>query len=39
MPKNLEDLNDHRIIGYIDDLIFTPELDYLPEVSKSLQQN
>ncbi len=37
MPKNLEDLNDHRIIGYIDDLIFTPELDYLPEVSKSLQ--
>jgi len=36
-PKTLEALNDHRIIGYIDDLIFTPQLDYLPEVSKSLQ--
>jgi len=36
-PRDLEELNDHRIIGYIDDLIFTPELDYLPEVSKSLQ--
>ncbi len=35
-PRNLEELNEHRIIGYIDDLIFTPELDYLPEVSKSL---
>lgn len=36
VPNDLEDLKDHRIIGYIDDLIFTPELDYLPEVSKSL---
>lgn len=36
-PKNFDELNDHRIIGYIDDLIFTPELDYLPEISKTLQ--
>lgn len=36
-PKNTEELKDHRIIGYIDDLIFTPELDYLPEISKPLQ--
>jgi len=35
-PKNLADLSSHRIIGYIDDLIFTPELDYLPQISKSL---
>jgi len=35
-PKNLTDLGAHRIIGYIDDLIFTPELDYLPQISKSL---
>ncbi len=31
------DLNAHRILGYIDDLIFTPELDYMPEVSKSIR--
>jgi DNA-binding transcriptional LysR family regulator len=32
-----EDLHDHDMIGYIDDLIFTPELDYLDEVSKGLR--
>jgi len=37
VPTTLEHLSDHRIIGYIDDLIFMPELDYLPEISKFLQ--
>jgi DNA-binding transcriptional LysR family regulator len=39
MPKveKPEDLFDHRIVGYIDDLIFTPELDYLDEVAKGLR--
>jgi DNA-binding transcriptional LysR family regulator len=32
-----DDLHDHDVIGYIDDLIFTPELDYLDEVSKGLR--
>ncbi|MDU0338737.1 LysR family transcriptional regulator [Bosea rubneri] len=32
-----EDLFAHRIVGYIDDLIFTPELDYLDEVAKGLR--
>ena len=32
-----EDLHAHEMIGYIDDLIFTPELDYLDEVSKGLR--
>ena len=32
-----EDLFGHRIVGYIDDLIFTPELDYLDEVAKGLR--
>jgi len=32
-----DDLQDHTVIGYIDDLIFTPELDYLDEVSKGLR--
>ena len=32
-----EDLFAHQIIGYIDDLIFTPELDYLDEVARGLR--
>jgi DNA-binding transcriptional LysR family regulator len=32
-----DDLHGHSVIGYIDDLIFTPELDYLDEVSKGLR--
>lgn len=32
-----EDLFGHRVVGYIDDLIFTPELDYLDEVAKGLR--
>ncbi len=32
-----DDLFSHRIVGYIDDLIFTPELDYLDEVAKGLR--
>lgn len=32
-----EDLFDHQVIGYIDDLIFTPELDYLDEVARGLR--
>ena len=32
-PLNrLEDLKDHKIIGYISDLIFDAELDYLSEI-------
>lgn len=27
-PASLGDLRDHRLIGYIDDLVFAPELDY-----------
>jgi DNA-binding transcriptional LysR family regulator len=33
------DLKAHRMIGYIDDLIFTPELDYLPSIEKDLKAN
>lgn len=32
-----EDLRRHTLIGYIDDLIFSPELDYLPEILGGLQ--
>jgi DNA-binding transcriptional LysR family regulator len=33
------DLKGHRFIGYIEDLIFTPELDYLPQIEKDLKAN
>lgn len=31
------DLLDHRLIGYINELIFTPELDYLPTILPGLK--
>jgi DNA-binding transcriptional LysR family regulator len=31
-----EDLRDHRLIGYVEDFIFTPELDYLPLIAQGL---
>jgi DNA-binding transcriptional LysR family regulator len=31
------DLLSHRMIGYIDELLFTPELDYLPAILPSLK--
>lgn len=34
---NAADLRNHRIIGYIQDLIFTPELDYLRHLGKGLK--
>jgi DNA-binding transcriptional LysR family regulator len=33
------ELKHHRLIGYIEDLIFTPELDYLPLIEKDLKPN
>jgi DNA-binding transcriptional LysR family regulator len=27
-----DDLSKHRFVGYIEELLFTPELDYLPQV-------
>lgn len=32
-----DDLHAHRLIGYVDDYIFTPELDYLPLIAKGLK--
>lgn len=32
-----EDINEHPVIGYIPDLIFAPELDYLPQISSQLK--
>lgn len=35
--RSVQDLSSHRIIGYIDNLIYSPELDYLDEVAKELR--
>ena len=32
-----EDLVQHHFVSYIDDLIFSPELDYMPQVSKEVR--
>jgi DNA-binding transcriptional LysR family regulator len=37
--KAISDLSSHRFIGYIPDLIYTPELDYLPEFKLPLQSS
>ncbi|KFE34642.1 LysR family transcriptional regulator [Thioclava atlantica] len=35
--RRKEDLSEHLLIGYISELIFTPELDYLPAVAENDQ--
>lgn len=37
--KSVSDLQDHLLIGYIEELVFTPLLDYLPAVSKDITPN
>jgi len=36
-PANVDDLKHHEIVGYIDDLIYAPELKYLDEIRVELQ--
>lgn len=35
-PVSISALNDHRIVGYVDDLIYAPELRYLDEIMPGL---
>ena len=37
MPKKPGDLPAHRLIGYADEFIFAPELDYLPLIAPGLR--
>jgi DNA-binding transcriptional LysR family regulator len=34
VPATAEELRQHRLVGYVDDLIFSPALDYTTEVLK-----
>lgn len=36
VPKRRTDLRHHRLIGYIGELIYAPELDYIPLIEKNL---
>lgn len=36
-PETIEELGRHRIIGYIPDQIYAPELDYLAELAPGLE--
>lgn len=37
VPQSVDELHGHRLVGYIDDLIVMPELDYLDEIAKGLR--
>lgn len=36
-PTNRSDLSAHILVGYVPEFLFTPELDYLDEISAGLQ--
>ena len=33
-PATIEDLSQHRLVGYVDDLVISPSLNYAPELSR-----
>ena len=33
-PSSVEDLSGHRLVGYVDDLVISPSLNYAPEIAK-----
>lgn len=35
-PKRVEELSGHAMVGYVDDLLYAPELRYLEEISPGL---
>lgn len=35
MPQTVEDLKDHRRIGYVEDLIYSPSLNYTGEIMRN----
>jgi DNA-binding transcriptional LysR family regulator len=37
LPGSIEELPSHTFIGYIDDLLYTPELDYLAEIHPGIK--
>ncbi|MGB0662103.1 MAG: LysR family transcriptional regulator [Mangrovicoccus sp.] len=38
-PENLSELNNHPLVGYVEDLIYTPELNYTGELLENWQSD
>ncbi len=36
-PAERADLRNHRLIGYVSELLYSPELDYIPLIGKDLE--
>ncbi len=36
-PTTIEDLTSHRMIGYVEDLIFSPSLNFADEINRKLE--
>lgn len=36
-PQSLDELKEHRLVGYVEDMIYTPELNYASEVTTKWQ--
>lgn len=33
-PRSIDDLPQHRLVGYVDDLVISPSLNYAPEITR-----
>ncbi|MBZ9654467.1 LysR family transcriptional regulator [Phyllobacterium lublinensis] len=33
-PKSIDELAQHRLVGYVDDLVMSPSLNYAPEITR-----
>lgn len=33
-PRSIDDLPKHRLVGYVDDLVISPSLNYAPEITR-----
>ncbi|QND50979.1 LysR family transcriptional regulator [Phyllobacterium sp. 628] len=33
-PQSIDDLPKHRLVGYVDDLVISPSLNYAPEITR-----
>jgi len=34
-PRTVDDLSEHKLVGYVDDLVVNPSLHYIPEISRT----
>lgn len=39
VPTSLSDLTDHNLVGYVEDLIYSPDLEYFDEISPAWRSN